>query len=320
VTYLVDFYSEAWAYSGFALIAVLGIIYLVPHFRARVLKIDRRIWSIILTTFVATSLTLIVLALGILRNPSNFFGAVFASWVGSVAFFLVVGAVAAVVAIAKPEEDTFEARARILFRGKTGQHVEYAIARIKDRFEHYADEAQWNIVAKDYDENTKCFYISEKFTTKVRSYIDDVDTLYKSSIEYSEMTEAPPGRPKNRLVFAKIGGEQKGGHENIGAEFALPFETKIARSSVCDVIYQVDVWVKAQEEQNQQSLKRYTRKADLVIENHLPRNMPLTVSFTCASSAKECQVTIAHGSSLVVVSEQEIQPDVMIFDFRLLLP
>jgi hypothetical protein len=68
-------------------------------------------------TLVATA-TIYILGIGL--DPATHFGAVFAGWVSGVALFVVLGVVVAVVSLEPPEKESFDSRARILFRRQTG--------------------------------------------------------------------------------------------------------------------------------------------------------------------------------------------------------
>ncbi|HWA91646.1 MAG TPA: hypothetical protein VG889_16525 [Rhizomicrobium sp.] len=75
-------------------------------------------WIVILSWLVSVSFTVVIV---LYRNqlpggadwvdPIKFLGAAFAAWVGGIALFTVVGAAAAIVSLARPEQELFDARA-----------------------------------------------------------------------------------------------------------------------------------------------------------------------------------------------------------------
>ena len=60
-----------------------------------------------------------------------FWASVFTSWVAGVTLFTVVGGVVAGVSLVLPEKESFDTRARILFRRQSGLHIDYIVLRIK---------------------------------------------------------------------------------------------------------------------------------------------------------------------------------------------
>jgi hypothetical protein len=118
-------------------------------------RTDWRVWAIFAALFVVVAATGAMYALGLGLSPDTNFGAVFASWVGGVALFAVAGTIVAIVSLVRPEHESFDARARILFRRQSGRHIDYAISRIKEVLEHYAEATERRIVINEYDEKSK---------------------------------------------------------------------------------------------------------------------------------------------------------------------
>jgi hypothetical protein len=73
-----------------------------------------------------------------ITDATQFMGAFYASWVASLAFFVVIVIVATIITMSKPEKEPFNTRARILFHNETGNHIEYFIRRLTEILEHYA--------------------------------------------------------------------------------------------------------------------------------------------------------------------------------------
>jgi hypothetical protein len=143
--------------------------------------VDWRVWAVLIAMVLSIVATILIYRSGIDTNPATEFGAVFASWVGGVALFVVLGLAVAVVSLAQPEQESFDARARILFRRATGKHIDYIVSQIKETLEHYAEKAEIKVRITDYSPAEKKYLISVSDTVLVRSYLDDVETSYTSS-------------------------------------------------------------------------------------------------------------------------------------------
>jgi hypothetical protein len=83
-------------------------------------RVDWRAWVVLGALAVTLVATATIYILGIGLDPATHFGAVFAGWVSGVALFVVLGVVVAVVSLEPPEKESFDSRARILFRRQTG--------------------------------------------------------------------------------------------------------------------------------------------------------------------------------------------------------
>ena len=68
---------------------------------------DWRIWSIFLAMIIALAITYLCFHFDLWQDPATMGGAIFASWAGGVALFVVVGLIIAVVSLVRPEEESF---------------------------------------------------------------------------------------------------------------------------------------------------------------------------------------------------------------------
>ena len=122
-------------------------------------RMDWRIGAILLATAASVALTLIGFDLGLHHDDAQkFLHEVFAGWVGGVGFFGMVGVIVAVVSVARPQDERFENRARILFRGPDGKHVDYIVERIRSILEHYSEEIVDTITVDEYDKAEDKFF------------------------------------------------------------------------------------------------------------------------------------------------------------------
>jgi hypothetical protein len=283
--------------------------------------IDWRVWAIVAAMFVLVIGTLVIYKLGIGLNPTTHFGAVFASWVGGVALFVVAGAVVAIVSLVRPEQESFDARARILFRRQTGQHIDYIVSRIKDMFEHYSPETSIKITLRGYDETNSKYRIARSNKVILRSYLDDVRSTYHSSVKYSEITLPPPGGEPNRLMFLRIDGSAIGRPaEEFHDTFDRPFSTTIDMDATCEVNYMVEFWTKATDEENNHRTKRYTQLFKLEFENLINRSDPVKIRLNDRDHPTLYDISIARGESREILKLKDIPPNEDVYNYLILAP
>lgn len=232
--------------------------------------IDWRIQTIFAATLAFDVVTGVTLFLGYGLDPSTFFGAAFASWVSGIVFFTLVGAIVAIVSLARPEEGSFDSRARILFKRASGSHIDYIVSQIRRTLEHYAELAENRITILDYDGESGKFRVALESKTRVRSYIDDIESSYSSMMRYTDMTPAPAGGQPNRIAYVRINGVSKGLPETISEQgVTRPIDTEIAPSEICTIETRVEAWIVAGTEEIEHAPSRYTQKMKVTIENHL---------------------------------------------------
>jgi hypothetical protein len=208
------------------------------RFRSWIRRVDWRVWAVIIAMVVSIIATVAIYLSNIDIDPVHKFGAAFAAWSGGVALFVVVGLAVAIVSLAQPEQESFDARARILFRRATGKHIDYVISRIKDTLEHYAEKAEIKIRIMDYNIPEKKYLVSISDTVFVRSYLDDVETSYASKLEYTEITD-PPAGSTNSLRHLRVDGKNIAGPQEFRGSVHAPFQTRIDQDAACKVEFSV---------------------------------------------------------------------------------
>jgi hypothetical protein len=195
-------------------------------------KLDQRYWTIIILVVACIVGTVVVYALGLGRDPVTLFGAIFSAWTGGLALFVITGIVIAFFSLAKPEHESFDARARILFRRQPGRHIDYIVSKIKEVLEHYAKKTTVKVTIMRYDEETRRFLLGVQDSITVRSYLDDVDTTWNSDIDYSEITSPPEGGVPNKLVYVRIDGVPTVPSEVFTDSIKRPISTRIQRDAM----------------------------------------------------------------------------------------
>jgi hypothetical protein len=191
---------------------------------------DGRVKFIVLIAFLCIFGSVIVYYIDHGTHPETFFGAVFASWLGGLALFIITGIAIFVFSIARPEKDSFDARARILFRRQAGRHIDYIVERIKGILEHYAESTEVTVSTISFHAGENKYRVASKNITQVRSYIDDVETTYVSALGRTNVTLPPPGGESNRLIYLRIDGTPHGLPEPFQAAFERPVNCRVNRN------------------------------------------------------------------------------------------
>jgi hypothetical protein len=282
-------------------------------------NLDWRISAILLAMAVAVLITALCFWFGIGQDPATLAGAIFAAWAGGVALFIVVGLVVGLVSLVRPEKESFDARARILFRRETGAHIDYIVRRIKDILEHYAESTEIYVIIKDYDSNDNKYRVQTSTKVIVRSYLDDIDTSYKSFVASEDVTSPPAGGLPNRLVFLKVAGTPIGGSEDFTSAIRRDVETTIEKDGSCLVEYMTEMWISADTEPSTHSPRRYTQAISLEIQNLCQNGSNVKVALT-SGGLNRTTVELAYGESRTVLKAANIQPGVDAYDYRVLAP
>ncbi len=253
------------------------------------------------------------------HDPSTLFGAVFASWLGGLALFVVIGLIVALVSIARPEEESFDARARILFRRQIGPHIDYIVSKLKEIFEHYSQRVTIRVAVNDYHAGEKKFLVSIDVLTVVRSYIDDIASTYASTVKISDVTDPPAGKDGNRVHFLRINQTvQPDCCKTFQKEFIYPFNTEIDRDKRCFIEYKYQKWVRAPDEDNKLRLVRYTQDLILTFENVVSGGVPMTVELSQDGGGTWDRFTLGPGEAQDVLRKSNLQPWQEIYRYRLL--
>lgn len=281
---------------------------------------DWRVTAILFASLIAMVGTFVIYMNGWFQDPGTFWGAVFAGWIAGLFLFVFVGVVVAIVSLTKPTREPFDTRARILFRGEKGQHIDYIVSRIQSMLEHYSWNTFRKINVTEYDENEQKFLLVMETTTQARSYLEDVPSTYPCHIKVKPLTTAPPGKA-HCLRFIKIDEQPQSYGEVIVDEIERKFDTTISPGQQCIVKICVEMWVKSEEEPNRSRPTRYTENYALQIENRLlTKAIAVRIAERENADAHEWkEFTLAPGASANVLRRNAIQPNVLAYDFRIKL-
>jgi hypothetical protein len=280
---------------------------------------DWRIRGIIGVTIVSLIATGAVYYSGYGLDPATHFGAVFAAWVGGLALFLVAGSVVAIVSLVRPEDESFDSRARILFRRQAGKHIDYIVSKIKEVLEQYAESTTIKISIRDFDETEKKYRAASSSTVVVRSYLDDIETTYISSYNLRDVTTPPAKGAANRLIYTRVAGNPVGTTQDFVTEISRPISCRIEADGTCEVSSLVEFWVQANDEANAYTPRRYTQELTLEIENVIPSDRAVEVKLTF-DGTNFITEQLAHGVSRKVLHLKDLKPGTMAFDYRIMAP
>jgi hypothetical protein len=261
--------------------------------------------------------TFIVYTVGVWRDPSTHVGAVFAGWVSGLLLFTVIGAAAAIVSLARPERESFDARARILFRRQTGKHIDYIVLAIRDKLEHYSDVTSMHVTIRGHDAAQNKYRVEVDAHTVLRSYLDDIVSTYSSDLEYEEMTLPPPGGERNRLVYVRINHTTEGDGEEFDDFIKRPISAVIEPDGLCEVDYKLAFWVRANDESNTHTPQRYTQLMSLIFENHLPRPVSIRVRY---GTGKDETLSLGAGVAKKALELRDLTPNQIVYDYVILSP
>jgi hypothetical protein len=285
----------------------------------RLWHVDWRVRAVLVAVLASVIVTGFFYYFHIGLDPATHFGAVFASWVGGVALFVVAGAVVAIVSLTRPEEEPYDARARILFRRKTGSHIDYIINRIGTILEQYAETQVLSVRIEKYHDTSKTFYLTIANETIIRGYIDDIDSTYVSQIEYNNITLPPPGEAENFISFVRVKGQPVGGRETFSDHIHRDITTVVTPKESCKAEFTMSFWTRANDETNSQESVRYTQLFRLEVENLLDR--PVKFEIHNPQRGRWDQVIINPlEAPKPVHTMADLRPGIKAVEYRLLEP
>jgi len=286
------------------------------RFQAWAKRYDWRVWTIVVALIISVASTGAVYWIWGVPAPDTHWGSVFASWVGGVLLFLVVGLATALVSVAKPELESFDTRARILFRRQSGAHIDYIIARIKQLLEQYAETVHRKVIIEDYHEEEQKFRVATETTAVVRSYIDDITSTYASKVVLQRASPPPANGRKNRLVYLRVNNKSLGVGEEFDTDIERPFDTAIAANDLCEVKQRLEVWVVANTEANTYTPARYTQKTVLEVENNLHDGRNIVLKLQDQAGVTH-DFVVAAGETRRLLEVSDLPPKKMVYDFRI---
>lgn len=308
-----------WAIMSAALSFLAGVIFFAKSLQFWRERLDWRIWAIVISVLLSIILTFFALSFDSLRNTSVFWGSVFSSWVGAVAFFVVFGAVVTGFSVARPEEDSFDLRARILFRRQRGPHIDYIVERIRQQFEQFSESSVHEFRVDAYDAASDRLFISVINKTTVRNYITDTTNTYRSRVKYEALTPAPQGAENNHLMYVRVNDSALTEPISVIDAINFEFETMISHDDLCRIAYEMKHWVQAASEENEHQPARYTQRFSLFIENNLQNGREIAARIKGIGGKDFVEYRVKPGQRISLGSWKDLRPQIPIFCLKLAL-
>jgi hypothetical protein len=275
---------------------------------------DWRVYIILAVVFAAIAASGAIYYLGYGHDPTTFFGAIFTAWIGGLALFVITGIIVAVISLSRPENESYDARARILFRKQTGKHIDYIIQKIKEGVEHYGETVHTKVAIKEYHEGERKFLLSIYDCIVLKSYLNDIETMWESEIDFSDVLPPPPGRQPNRLVYVRINNVPTGISQDFNDHIKTPISTRIERNGECKVERLVEHWTEAENEDNDDTTIRYARRLTLQFENLT--GIPITIKLT-ADGERPVDIAVAPGEEKQVLDLNDVLPETKVYIYRI---
>jgi hypothetical protein len=285
-------------------------------------RLDNRIGDMLLATMLAIWLTLLGLLLGA-HQAGGVIENVFDGWTASVIFWAFVGLIVAVVSLARPEDEGYEARARILFRGEQGPHIDHIVAALCGTIGHYAEKITRDITVREYlpdpGGGLGWFLLEIESTTTLRAYVEDHETIFTSQAVISNTKAAPPGARTARVVRAEcshVDGNKTPATITPGRDgYTIEYTTRFNRPGTCSFTIHRECWER-EEAENAYEIGRFTRKVTARIRNLCPNKDPIWIE--CRTPAAPGRIPL-HSTDgwLIIADRQDEKPDEIIHDFSL---
>ena len=275
----------------------------------RLSRINWRVQAILIPTFLSVAATLIGFAAGLHEPGWGFAKDVFAGWVGGVAFFGFVGLLIAIASLARPDDDPYDARVRVLVRGKTGPHIDDLTARLKSTLAHYAGRVTRTVTVERFDPASGMYLVQVGVKTVILSYVDDTETVYASAVSYKPDHPPPPGEAHRLVRLSGTRASEAPLAQTTADELRRDYVADVARENECVIDFDLRIWVKAGTEALNYRPVRFTRAVGLEIRNNLNRDLVLRIAW---HKSTEQALTLKAGSPATTLEASEVPPDQLV--------
>lgn len=128
---------------------------------------------------------------GLQNNSHKLIGPLFASWMGDVLFFSVVGPLLAIVSSMPPALEPYEKRVNILLQGRSGSQVDYAKS-VLAKLGTYSLNTE--ILIAIHDDEDDWFRMVATSNLEIKNLIEDVITTHRMHVRDSEQSGNPVGK------------------------------------------------------------------------------------------------------------------------------
>lgn len=246
---------------------------------------DFRVAAVLIGLLLSYILTFHFALLAKEEAPPAFWAAFYPAWVSGLLFFTVVGLIAGLVTLYRPERDVFAARVKILLGGKTGPAVDFIASELR-RIGYVARSTRRVITVEGYDATMQAFRVKVWHCSTIRNIYDDIPTNASGTISITPDPLDPPPTPYGQITSFLINGVGQGSIpqdiqvDGLRRGWTLP----IPAGGESSVEYEHWYWYKVTEE-HKFTLARFTE--DLSVEFHCrcsPMNKKLVLKLTTSDN------------------------------------
>lgn len=291
----------------------------------RLLLLDFRVAAILIGVLVSILLSfpfydlalreVVETAKGVTGALPGFWQSFYVNWIASLLFFGVVGLVAGLTALYRPEADVFAARVQILLGGKKGPAVEYIAKRLGE-IGYVARLTQRHITIEDYSEEMKAFKLRLQHCTWLRNLYHDVPTGAVGKISFNFDPLTPEPESYGSLSSFRINGS---GQPDVPAAlpregFNRPWNLNIPGDEEGVVAYEHWCWYGTGTDHTF-TLGRFTELLDVKIKNRCVK--PLKMNLTAGTLTKE--IVLQYDEEYVLAELRDLYPNTSAYAFTLSL-
>jgi hypothetical protein len=170
-------------------------------------EVDRRLaWlggSILLALIATYMFAEQVVAERLQPQNSGFWFAFYAAWTAGLVFWGIVGVIGTAIALAKPEDEIYDERIRILFGGRNRPVLRYLGKKIR-ALGYFATESRRDMIILDWNSDINAYKIEVTATTLITNLLHDEDASDLLVFSLTPDTFGSPPNPLGELLGLKV--------------------------------------------------------------------------------------------------------------------
>lgn len=241
---------------------------------------------IVIATSVNVFMTvLIYFAVPSATDISHFWGSVFVSWLAGVALFVFLGVIVTIISIFDPHDEPLDARIKILFAGRHGADVGFAVDQVKHALQPFVERADIKMVIVEYESQSRLYKVNHTTKSLIRALLPDLVTRLESQVGIRSVAPAPLDRQPNTVEFVRVDGEEIYSGDQFLEGITYPITVSLAPEKPSTIEYRAVYWSEVAREPHRHIPARYVRLLQLSVENRLGSD--LLLSFSLKSGAPQ---------------------------------
>ncbi len=258
-------------------------------------------------------------------NVGRFRGAFYASLVAGVVLSFVITLVIAVASLSRPDKAVFEARARNFLRQQKGPHIDDLIGKMQQLFEPYCTQVSKTMRITRFDQQAGLLLVVERTQFRLKSYLDDIEADFDTSLKYSTDTEAPDSGPQASLTYLRVNGHTIAENRTFTTRLEQGFTVPISKEGEGEVEHRKVYWCKPDIEPHVFQPVRFCRKLVLTLANDLP-SLGIEVELRGTAEIEEhspprqdipLRISVAPGHEARVIEADELPSGTPAYNFIL---